>query len=134
MSTRANVVIKKKGHKSVILYHHSDGYPEGVGKGLSFYFDEIYAREDKEEIISTPENLAKFLTDKRHDDEYEYAPCLHGDIEYLYIIDLSIPSVTCYDAWDWQDKIFSEDYDILPWVYNACIWDSFNQFSFNEDY
>ena len=34
MSTRATIKIVKKGRKPVWMYHHCDGYPDGVGVEL----------------------------------------------------------------------------------------------------
>lgn len=31
MSTRCNIIIKDRGDRRIYLYHHHDGYPEGVG-------------------------------------------------------------------------------------------------------
>lgn len=31
MSTRATIKIVKKGKDDLWMYHHSDGYPDGVG-------------------------------------------------------------------------------------------------------
>ena len=34
MSTRSVVIVKQEGQQDVYLYHHFDGYPDGVGYSL----------------------------------------------------------------------------------------------------
>ena len=114
MSTRANAVIKKTEKNGYVsyahLYHHHDGYCSGVGKDLSEYMAEIGVMpdEEKKKVLEDPVSLAKWLShDDRHD-EYEYEGTsvnLHGDIEYLYVIDLTNKTITCYSTWDWDGEI-----------------------------
>ena len=88
MSTRCNVIIKSNG-KEFILYHHFDGYPEGVGADL----------KEKLHIFTKDRsffNVMDFVNGLIKADEgkgsrgYELTDCIHGDIEYLYIIDFDI--------------------------------------------
>ena len=86
MSTRANVKIIGK-HGTVFLYRHCDGYPEGLGEELKYFIQdhEFFtsdAKEFAEKLINTDSNLE--LTDREH-----------GDIEYLYVIDLEEKSFEC---------------------------------------
>lgn len=114
MSTRANVVIKKTAKNGNVsyaqLYHHHDGMPDSLGKDLSEYMDEIGVMpdEEKKKVLEDPVSLAKWLShDDRHD-EYEYEGTsvnLHGDIKYLYVIDLTNKTITCYSNLDWDGKI-----------------------------
>ncbi len=39
MSTRAHIRIKD-GDEQIMLYHHHDGYPEGVGRDLKKFLSE----------------------------------------------------------------------------------------------
>lgn len=109
MSTRTNVVILKENHKPVQLYHHHDGYPTGVGKELQEYIADIL-KEDKE-ILSTPDNLAKYLSHPERDDEYELEGRinLHFDIEYLYVISLDEETITCYRVRMWSTQHSDEE-------------------------
>ena len=86
--------------------------------------------ENKDEIISTPATLGNFLVNDC-DDEYEFTDCLHGDIEYLYVINLDSESVTCISVWNFDEKftddeliecIFTPD-DNNFYVYYASMWD-----------
>ena len=145
MSTRANVVIKKSDDKGAVnyaqLYHHHDGYCSGLGNDLSEYMAEIEAMSDEEKknILKTPVSLAKWFAADERNDEFEYEGTnvyLHGDIEYLYVIDLTTETITCYSIWDWDGEI-----DDLAKVngeakqcknyfmcYSVSMWKKFNQF------
>ena len=93
MSTRCNVIVKENDGKFFQLYHHHDGYPEGVGVGLEEYIEQMGP-----EHLRDGEKFAKFLCDIQ-DDEYEYEGtniCPHRDIEYLYYIDLQEQFIYCY--------------------------------------
>ena len=89
MSTRASIRITE-GDGQILLYHHCDGYPEGVGSELKdFLKDRRYW--DAERIAS---GLARGYP-------YECAICLHGDEEYVYVIDCDQKTLTCYKhGWD----------------------------------
>ena len=39
MSTRATILIREKNEPDVHIYHHCDGYPEGVGADLEDMFN-----------------------------------------------------------------------------------------------
>lgn len=95
MSTRCNIVIKETEGKFFQLYHHCDGYPDGVGLEL-----EDYIKQMSPTCLTHGEEFVEFLCNE--DDEYEYegpGVFLHGDIEYLYIIDLSEGTLICYSTW-----------------------------------
>lgn len=130
MSTRCNVVIKK-GNDKVYLYHHHDGYPSGVGKDIIEYMEylcEAVSKEEKDEILSTPQKLAEWLCSDERDDEYEFTDCLHGDIEYLYEIYLDSDAVACFDAFDWTEKGDWEDTEKQDdLIYSACLYDSWSE-------
>lgn len=85
MATRSNIIVS--GLDGVeILYHHWDGYPEVVGKELyDFYLD--YVKRHNEETDFSVKNFVKELNEK--DESYELNSSIHGDIEYLYTLDLS---------------------------------------------
>jgi hypothetical protein len=106
MSTRANVIIRQ-GNDNIVFYRHSDGYPEVTGKDLK-EFVKGYASKFRNNvtqsagwlIIHGRENWIKqqeILT-KRYGSlgtayawkcgDYEITTELHGDIDYVYTIDL----------------------------------------------
>lgn len=87
MSTRANIFIRNKygDREKEIIYHHCDGYPEGVGRDLTRILQSL--PNDTLETISKHE-LAEFICEK---DSYFSITTPHeaGDAEYVYEIDLS---------------------------------------------
>ena len=102
MSTRATIKITEK-KDTIRIYHHHDGYPEGVGHDLKKYLGNIRYGWDAFHI-------ANDLIKLEDDDEYELTPCIHGDEEYLYLIDCDKKELTCY-AMGWDE---SEESIIRP--------------------
>ena len=97
MSTRCHIRIKE-GEEQFQLYHHHDGYPEGVGAELKKYLatknhnGSWYADEIANELVK-----GKLVAD----DEYEITSCIHGDEEYVYVIDCVAQTLKCYaHKWD----------------------------------
>ena len=95
MSTRCDIIIKddktKTVYKELKLYHHHDGYPEGVGK---FLIEEITPELNHPYITGI--DIANFLIKHPKDDEFELTVGEHCDIEYRYIIDLTSRKIKCY--------------------------------------
>ena len=107
MSTRCNVIIKNATER-VQMYHHHDGYPDGVGQDLEEYFKEL----EKEEVAHTPAAIADYLCADERQDEYEReaeTTHLHGDIEYLYVIDLDDDTINCRKVWLWDIEASDDD-------------------------
>ena len=93
MSTRCDIkVIYEDG--VVFLYHHHDGYPEYVGKFLYNKFNE----KIKSCRFYSPSSVVNELIKNTEDDEYEWTTELHGDIEYLYEIDLNKKEIRCFEV------------------------------------
>ena len=105
MSTRANVIIKDRYDK-IYFYRHSDGYPEGTMPTLNKFLNlvkngrirgntgqaagwlvligaEEYNSSLKNAENPEPDNYFSWKVGA-----YEPTDGLHGDIEFLYIIDL----------------------------------------------
>lgn len=88
MATRCNIILEDKDFK-VQLYRHFDGYPEGMIPDLHGVFKNKPPK-------SAMEGSEAILREWKYDDgkpvaEFEgnvdnYEDELHGDIEYLYII------------------------------------------------
>ena len=94
MSTRCNVIVKENDSKFFQLYHHYDGYPEGVGVDL-----ENYIKEMDSEQLEDGKKFCDFLSNPSRD-TYEYEGTNihpHGDIEYLYVVDISKQKIQCYE-------------------------------------
>ena len=109
MSTRCQVIVKDS-YDEVWFYRHSDGYPEGVKETLSTFIS--WVKEGK--IRDNAEQAAGWIVILGHveynvpnvpdtNDRFSgwkcgaYEPCSpekHGDIEYLYTVDLDKKEVT----------------------------------------
>ena len=82
MSTRCNIIVKAKGNK-ITLYHHWDGYIEGVGQDLVNKLEPIFNSNNK----CYWSDVVNMLVKNKEDEGYERTSRIHGDIEYLYTID-----------------------------------------------
>ena len=107
MATRANIIIRENmSDTEVVLYSHYDGYPDGVGLDLKNTISK-FCNFEKWHI--NPTNLtAAIMTSNTFNYIYEYknkseeiSP-IHGDIEYLYIIEIGLRNqdvkLACYKA------------------------------------
>lgn len=107
MSTRCIVEIKD-GAKKVCLYHHHDGYIEGVGYDLlkRFWLDEKgnFKELKNNYMLSCLENVVNHLI-KDKNDEYELTTGTHTDIEYYYVIDIDKKDLKGYKA----EYIYNEE-------------------------
>lgn len=106
MSTRCNIIIEDQNQK-ITLYHHHDGYPEGVG---------LYLYNNIGEKIKTgywrATDVANMLIKSKDDDEYELTTGLHGDIEFLYTIDLMTRKITCQAVDNWDEFTITKTIDL----------------------
>lgn len=79
MSTRANIILYDRwGSAPIYLYHHHDGFFEGVGRDL-------VKRLDGRKSGWCASCIANELV-KDCEDEYEITVGVHGDVEYIYKI------------------------------------------------
>ena len=104
MSTRCYIKVVRNfgeaGIKEVMLYHHHDGYPEGVGidlKNRSKNWVSYYDFWDMDQIVNS--------LIKDQNDEYEFTVYDHIYIEYLYTIDCNKRTIKCNKyRWVFEDK------------------------------
>ena len=75
MSTRTTIKLKEKQNE-INLYHHHDGYPEGVGADLK---DRLNNDKKYWDMYSFTNLLIK-----DNNDEYELTNGQHGDEAYAY--------------------------------------------------
>jgi hypothetical protein len=100
MSTRANILIKDS-HDELWFYRHSDGYPEGTMPTLSEFMRRIVEGEIRNNvsqasgwlIVIGHEEYAEQREKYPHIGGWKvgaYEPTTgeHGDINYLYVVDL----------------------------------------------
>lgn len=103
MSTRCNIIIKDRYNERVVLYHHHDRYPEGVGHDLRGFLDKKFKSGY---WFPYSFGLANSLIKNKcgmFDEEYEITPSVHTDIEYLYVVNLKCKSVRCYNV-EWGEE------------------------------
>lgn len=110
MGTRANIIIRENSDEK-ILYSHFDGYiVDGVGEMLEEFIWNFMGSGMKV-TRSLVEEFQVRLTNKMHPNPDVFTlqdtDCIHGDIEYLYIIEIrnGIPSLVAYsrytdEAWE----------------------------------
>ena len=112
MSTRANIIIKDE-YSKLIFYRHSDGYPECAGEDLKQFVDGytkdlmrtnamqsagwLILRGNKEYEAGSEPTKEGFSGWKVG--AYEPTNAIHGDIEYLYTIDLAKRVLTCKNVY-----------------------------------
>lgn len=96
MSTRSNIIIKESGKNSQrYVYHHCDGYFEGVGLEIKDKILPKYMKDYKEFSVN---DLLVELTD--YDSQYQETDAIHGDIEYLYMLEVKDPKHLIFKCWD----------------------------------
>lgn len=80
------------------LYHHHDGYPEGVGVNL---MSRAQKRGKQGWCIDSVVNSLV----KDANDEYEITVYKHTDIEYVYFINCNKMTIRCFSAmYDYNDE------------------------------
>lgn len=99
MSTRAHIRIYDEGG-FIQLYHHCDGYPNGIGKDLKSVLHQICLYPDYGARDLIQNNLG--LNDKA----YMPTTCIHGDEEYVYVIDTRDKTIKCFQHY--LDETFEE--------------------------
>ena len=117
MSTRCNIIIKDRDSR-IYLYHHHDGYPEGVGAELRAYLERNWNEAWRNywpgshianELVKG--HILYPFDDEKDDDEYQVTYGLHGDIEYCYVINCQARTIRCYEI-TWEDDIH-QDFQII---------------------
>ncbi len=93
MSTRATIKVTKNNETLYRIYHHCDGYPEGVGAELLYFFSNV------EDEYWSSSKLEGILDSEAYEFEYNNVD-MHGDEEYEYEIDLDKKTISCYDIYE----------------------------------
>ena len=86
MSTRCQIKVTYL-QREVLLYHHYDGYPEGVG------FD-LIRRQKKLKTWNGNALVNDLVKDTK--DEYEVAYQVHTDLDYWYEVDCNRKTIRCW--------------------------------------
>jgi len=150
MSTRCQVVVRDSFGDEIMFYRHSDGYPEGamptlqkfmgwVRRGIirdnaeqsSGWLILIGAQEYSTELETvTWEQVPKDTVLEPNEKNkisgwkcgaYEPAVKRHGNIEYLYVLDLKDKTIACYKTgFDGEgpvnDTLLFTDSETDPWT------------------
>lgn len=107
MATRCNIIIKDRSNRRIYLYHHHDGYPEGVGADLKKFLEQFQEWQIRQYGGLLANKLVKNQAGL-DDEEYEVAPGLHGDIQYLYVINCKAGTLRCYEVplhLNWEERM-----------------------------
>lgn len=94
MSTRSQVKVIARG-KEVMLYHHCDGYPEGVGFCLLKILKKNHNGWREDELVSRMVRKGNF----------EITFGKHCDIEYYYELNFDKEQVICMEVNNWGDTM-----------------------------
>lgn len=94
MSTRCQVKVISRG-KEVMLYHHCDGYPEGVGYCLLKLLKKNEDGWRASELVTTMIKNGNF----------EITFGKHSDIEYYYELNFDKEQVLCMEVNNWGDTM-----------------------------
>lgn len=119
MSTRCNIIIRGNAGNQIILYHHHDGYPEGVGSYLLDFCTKLAEKSwymNYTEIATWLVKNGLFIANEngriKHDNEYKITDSVSGDAEYLYVLHVHpfakpkpIYKVLCYDVRSWSKNL-----------------------------
>jgi hypothetical protein len=144
MSTRSTTHFISGEHTAAIIYRHSDGYPEGHGKDLDRFFDDVEA-QTSDRRYTDPSYLAaklvvwlarefalSFDAERGFVSHADTRPLDFisvgivdsdpADIEYRYTIDCGQlndngagrPTVTCYEVNGQWDDDVETTYEPVP--------------------
>ena len=111
MSTRSQIKVIARG-KEVMLYHHSDGYPEGVGYCLLKLLQKNHNGWLASEIVTNMVRNGRF----------EITFGKHSDIEYYYELNFDKEQVLCMEVNNWGktmeiirhiDLVYDADKDVM---------------------
>lgn len=104
MSTRSTIYLTRWRQKILKMYHHWDWYETGVGQTLYNVFKpETYKPEPIGEKDLIP--LLFKLETLQQGREIEPLTTNHGDIEYLYFVDLNTRKITYFKDWYWEEEL-----------------------------
>lgn len=116
MSTRANIVVKDSFKARMWFYRHSDGYPEGALPLLCRFMQDVTDDKLRNNASQAAGHLIT-LGAKGYEGVYppgsgmdwkvgaiEPTTGQHGDIEYLYILDLEKKTIEVRAGNFWKDS------------------------------
>lgn len=96
MSTRSQIKVIKND-KEVMLYHHCDGYPEGVG----FCLLKILEMVKNKKYLGASSVVNSMITKGN----FEITFGNHLDIEYYYELNFDEEKVICREVNNWEGEM-----------------------------
>ncbi|MFI3241193.1 MAG: hypothetical protein R3Y43_01340 [Alphaproteobacteria bacterium] len=102
MTTRCIIKIKGYYNGKIDIYHHADGYPDGVGLDL---YNKIQPLLEEnigriEQGYSLKNNFGTIIESVMGiDNGYEFTENRHFDIDYMYIIDMKKSTILCHEGY-----------------------------------
>ena len=112
MSTRCQIQVKFLD-REILLYHHHDGYPEGVGADL-------IKRQQTLNSWNGSILVNNLIKDKT--EEYEISYVIHTDLDYWYEINCNKRTIKC---WKVKGYLLSDHAEVrkgeeIPLQYNQA--------------
>jgi hypothetical protein len=92
MSTRCNVIIRSR-RSQFILYRHGDGYPESMFEELK----KLMLEKQKKYKSVVWYLVTDVVNDLIRNNGCDLTIGIHGDIEFLYVIDVDQQYVECVE-------------------------------------
>ena len=121
MSTRAHIKITD-GIDTFCLYHHHDGYPEGVGNDLKEYLNKIefftkpkYCSDQYPNPVCIVNGIIKGIFSSLYeevDTRYELTTGFHGDEEFCYLIDCLKRELHCFRVSRDVPRLWNSSYEV----------------------
>ena len=111
MSTRARIGIQLPDDSILSVYHHFDGYPEGLGVKLK----EHYNTYEKASELIDGGNMSSCYSDNEYDDETQEfvkrdpRPEYYGGDEEAPILSKNFDEFTRIDCWQEYSYVFVKD-------------------------
>jgi len=107
MSTRSTIYLTRGRKKILKMYHHWDWYETGVGQTL---YDTFKPESYKPEPVGEKELIPLLFKLETIQEGREIEPVEdlgHGDIEFLYFVDLNTRKITYFKDWYWEEELES---------------------------
>lgn len=128
MATRASIVVLYNrtyidGQKVAHIYHHWDGAPQYLGRNLKKFLDENYKEKWQTQqhydcLINALLKGEVIDAEGDRDDGFKWSDHVHGDIDYLYVLDCDDRTLRCFKR-SIRYCLNVDDYT-LQGLMNAC--------------
>ena len=117
MSTRANIIIKD-AYNTLYFYRHSDGYPSVAANSLRQFLRWVIDGKIRSNasqaagwlILLGADEYGSFINEGSPRwwkcGAYEPTTDIHGDVEFIYIIDLDRRAMSVYEYHDQFPQLF----------------------------